>query len=483
MQTIDFDGQNLATGTSVSNQFDGVEFSSSSEFGAMLFDTNNVTGEDYDLASTDLNNVLIISEDGNSADPDDNGAGGTINLKFENLVSVDNIGLLDIDEPGSSITLYDADSQPLKTVEIEDLGDNSFQEITFDINNVISLDINLAGSGAVTDINFEPAEENPYSNIYVFGDSLSDTENLLNATTNAQESAAAFGLDIPIIPPNPPYFEGRFSNGEIWIDNLATELDLDLTPATELSVVTPGSDISSPVTVVEGNPVVSPFFNGSTINQSVNFAYGLATTEIDGISELGEFIPGMEQQVGFFVEDHLQAEQTADADALYVLWGGSNDYLDAANNSEEVVENIETEIESLYDIGAREFLIANIPDLGTIPEADNPELAVDPETLTQLSNTHNLFLDSSVEELNDTLTGADIKVLDASSLFGDIIANPDEFGLTNVDESFLDPTTFMPTAGANPDEFLFYDTVHPTAAVHALVADLALETLNIETEI
>ena len=62
--SIDFDEHNLAAGTIVTDQFYGVEFSSSSEFDLMLFDTNNITGEDFDLESTNLKNVLIISEVG-----------------------------------------------------------------------------------------------------------------------------------------------------------------------------------------------------------------------------------------------------------------------------------------------------------------------------------------------------------------------------------------------------------------------------------
>ena len=60
--SINFDEHNLAAGTIVTDQFYGVEFSSSSEFGVMLFDTNKITGEDFDLESTNLDNVLIISE-------------------------------------------------------------------------------------------------------------------------------------------------------------------------------------------------------------------------------------------------------------------------------------------------------------------------------------------------------------------------------------------------------------------------------------
>src|SRR5215475_11575436 len=49
--------------------------------------------------------------------------------------------------------------------------------------------------------------------LVVFGDSLSDTGNLF---------AATFGA----VPPSPPYFQGRFSNGPVWVDALARKLTL-----------------------------------------------------------------------------------------------------------------------------------------------------------------------------------------------------------------------------------------------------------------
>lgn len=44
-----------------------------------------------------------------------------------------------------------------------------------------------------------------FSQFYVFGDSLSDTGNVFNASGG-------------LIPPDPPYSQGRFSNGDIWVD-------------------------------------------------------------------------------------------------------------------------------------------------------------------------------------------------------------------------------------------------------------------------
>ena len=58
--TVDFEGDDLSAGTMITDQYAdiGLTISTSSESGAMLFDTNNPTGDDFDLAASDLGNVL-----------------------------------------------------------------------------------------------------------------------------------------------------------------------------------------------------------------------------------------------------------------------------------------------------------------------------------------------------------------------------------------------------------------------------------------
>ena len=56
-----------------------------------------------------------------------------------------------------------------------------------------------------------------YDNLYVSGDSYCDVGNLFTATRGAMPSA--------------PYYNGRFSNGPIWVDHVAGFLNLPLTPS------------------------------------------------------------------------------------------------------------------------------------------------------------------------------------------------------------------------------------------------------------
>jgi phospholipase/lecithinase/hemolysin len=341
---------------------------------------------------------------------------------------------------------------------------------------------------------FSYTELPDFNKLYVFGDSLADPGNIFNATNALQLFNDSFGLDIPVTPPSPPYFAGRFSNGLVWVEQLATELNLDPIPSTELSVTFPGSEINFPLTVdfndelnlrgVQAPPFeggdsplqVSPYFNGNTTEQSVNFAFGGAQTGENGAGEFGELIPGIQQQVEWFVEDHQLSNKTADADALYVISGGGNDYTDINVNPEDVINNIKTELKSLYDIGARDFLVSNLIDLGTLPAS--PEELVEP--FNNLIETHNSLLEQTVNELNDSLSGANIVILDINSLFDDVLENPDNYDLTNVSEPYLNPETLTPSADANVDEYLFFDTVHPTAVGHEILNDFALNTVAAE---
>jgi phospholipase/lecithinase/hemolysin len=333
-----------------------------------------------------------------------------------------------------------------------------------------SIELPVEPSGALTpNLNF--------SKIYVFGDSLSDPGNIYNATSFVQWFDGLLGLKIPVLPPSPPYFEGRYSNGLMWIDYLPKDLGITVTPSTELAIFNPLLPFNSPVTITKNGLEVSPYFNGATTEQSVNFAFGGAQTGFVGSDgEFGELIPGLLQQLEWFVEDHQLVNASADPNALYIVWAGANDYWSEENpNPEQSVENIEMAITSLYETGARTFLVPNLPDLGETPFAFNGG-AEESERLTSLTLEHNAELDETIDDLRDELTGINIIEFDVYSIFNDAILNPERYGFTNVTEASLDPFTLVPVG--NPNEYLFWDDVHPTSIVHEYLAEFALDTLT-----
>ncbi|MEP3846679.1 MAG: hypothetical protein ABJM43_15195, partial [Paracoccaceae bacterium] len=162
---IDFEG--LTAGAVVSNQFDGVTISaqrdgegginSASPNDAMIFDGANPTGGDTDLTASG-DNVLIISEDNDSSDPDDNAGGGTIWFEFDTPSFVSSINVLDAEE-GGRIRLLDENDQLIQEITIPGGVDGGIQTIDIDVDGVARIDLTLNGSGAIDDLKFVPGEE------------------------------------------------------------------------------------------------------------------------------------------------------------------------------------------------------------------------------------------------------------------------------------------------------------------------------------
>lgn len=134
---------------------------------AALFDTQDPTGDDTDLYTTNWGQALIINQDMSGA-PNDNQYGGELILNFSDIgpVTMQSVNVLDIDvySTMSWIYLYDRDGKELHRVQLKNLGNNSRQWVDFgDIKGVMSMRVvlegrdamgNITGSGAIDDIRF-----------------------------------------------------------------------------------------------------------------------------------------------------------------------------------------------------------------------------------------------------------------------------------------------------------------------------------------
>lgn len=198
--TIDFDedgnGEPMVAGTIISHQFAGYGVkimahnnASNHPSEALLFNSSEPTGNDYDLGSphTDfggpgrgeggvrgskgandkaLGNVLIIAEnvddkDGDMMvdDPDDEAKGGSLVFEFDQVVSVQSITLLDADDGNNgSVVAYSGPSGEEVSVPIPALGDNSLTTLNINASQVKILKVNLKGSGAVAELTFCPVK-------------------------------------------------------------------------------------------------------------------------------------------------------------------------------------------------------------------------------------------------------------------------------------------------------------------------------------
>jgi thermolabile hemolysin len=274
-----------------------------------------------------------------------------------------------------------------------------------------------------------------FSQLVVYGDSLSDLGRAAAATRGAA----------------PPYStlvgEGRFSNGPIWVEYLANSLGI---PA-------------------DGNPAT---------NRATNFAVGGATTGTTNIIQplIGlPIIPalnGIQQQVNDSV-NALGSNNTFDPNALFVIWGGANDYLFAGITDPGIpVRNLFTDINTLIDRGARNILVPNLSNLGALPSTRN--LGATAIGLNNLTAFHNAGLVANIADLNRARPDVNLNLLDVNGLFNRVVANPGSFGFTDVTTQCITATTVC----VNPSANLFWDEVHPTTEGHRLIGELAFNTVS-----
>lgn len=169
IRTLDFNA--FAAGTVIDDEYqatDGVLVSAVGGSGqAMTFDTNNPTGDDTDLASDTLDGVLIISEDGDSSDPDDNDAGGSIFFDFESPALIKELTFKDIEETegeGTSMIFYDAEEAVIEEHFVQPTEDGGEHTVGLSVDGVSRLEVRFEGSGAVDNLVFDdklPMDDGP----------------------------------------------------------------------------------------------------------------------------------------------------------------------------------------------------------------------------------------------------------------------------------------------------------------------------------
>ncbi len=274
----------------------------------------------------------------------------------------------------------------------------------------------------------------PITALFVFGDSLSDQGNALILTGGT-------------FPPAP--YAGRASNGPVAVERLAAHLGVPLLPAaaggTNYAVV---GSATGPITV---GAITTDNFSAVAYTQPA-----LAGTGI------------LNQVAAFAVSGPV-----VDPDhSLFVVWGGPNDFFLSPSpaTAAAAVTNLANSIGGLYGLGARRFLVPNLPDLSLTPagRALPPPNQV---ALQALSVGFNLGLGSALDSL-DLLPGIDITRFDTFALLTALAANPSAFGFANADTPCL--TGNIGSGGvvcANPNANVFWDSVHPTAAAHQVLGN------------
>lgn len=284
------------------------------------------------------------------------------------------------------------------------------------------------------------AQSLPYDDLFVFGDSLVDSG-------NAQIGSLLLGLPDPA-PATEGFFQGRFSNGYNFADNLSLLL---------------------------GNGPATPSLAGG-----INFSFGGAQAR----EQVGDQSPSFLEQLTLFAG----SGQSIDPDDLVLVTLGGNDIRSVVRDTGEVdftatLTAMQTGLLALIGAGAESIVVTGLPDIGRIPATRLVAMQeMDPSIIT-LATQRSEFLNAAFAALAadlSTLTGADVQFFDLLALQRALEANPAAFGLP----ADLDTTSYC-QAGGPPavlggcEGYLYFDPVHPTRQVHAVIAGALAEQIAV----
>lgn len=326
-----------------------------------------------------------------------------------------------------------------------------------------------------------------FKQIVFFGDSLSDNGNFYNHSDH-------------VLPKYPPYYNGRFSNGYNWADDVSYAL-----------------------------------FSKYDI-PSDNYAVGGATAVFR--NPFHGYLP---ISIGMEIDDYKVRNLFATKDnTLYCIWIGGNDYLQGANDVDQtttdVINSIVSAVQSLADYKGAQFLVISMPYLPLTPQAKIMHLA---DNYEQLVTMHNQKLHAAILKLRAQYPDTNIiefnfmdhqilRQITASQAYRDKINKDYGVNITNVSDACWtggltkpstqsieqtlqithnlnnsqhslnthalaqqiadNPALFETyrvgqlaaqggTECAHPEQYIFWDNVHPTAAVHKVLGAMLLDTI------
>ncbi|MEI6972309.1 MAG: SGNH/GDSL hydrolase family protein, partial [bacterium] len=285
-----------------------------------------------------------------------------------------------------------------------------------------------------------------FSQMIVFGDSLSDTGNCYDRNWGAMAVQPLLTGNVTVTR------DGRFTGGApalVWHEYLAS-----LPLLGELQSATQSS------------------YGGQ------NYAFGGAratgtTHTISGVAVIDD--------LGKQVVDYTG---TVDSQALYVVWAGGNDLIDAtkgeyhngsiADAAQDAIASLTDIVEGLAASGAQYILWPNLPPLHLTPWGKSHSASTR-QALETAESQFNVGWEEAIRHIASQY-GVTIYALDDYALLSDMIADKTQYGLTNVADGYV--YTWGHYSEAEADSYLFWDDVHPTRKAHELLGQAAYSLVS-----
>lgn len=319
----------------------------------------------------------------------------------------------------------------------------------------------------------------PFDNFFLFGDSLSDVGN----------------------NPKAPYTTTNAAGARIlWADILASNFGVNLQDSNN-----GGGDYA---------------YAGSVSGALPSFV------DTDGAHLMTDQVQTYLQSTGGHADSH----------ALYSVWAGANDIMDAlASPSFSIADagtliaastfNVNSVVNDLHNAGANYIMVSNVPNIGDTPAASNITFIkgevyedtynatiagggsvaqaiaaaqsaasfVTPATVAEIAAGSSALAQLFDQTLLGTLNSDGFNVIQVNTygLLSDIQANPQQYGFIDSHASYCvpgvgpggEPILICQPPGTNPNQYIFYDGLHPSQAAGLIIAEYDLSILEAPEQI
>jgi len=308
----------------------------------------------------------------------------------------------------------------------------------------------------------------PYSQLIIFGDSLSDSGQFIDQQNPTSPSGVRFTNRTG------PGYLAPAPYGQVSTQILADQLGLQALPST-------------PFRVVGVHPAGTNYAVGGYRTDQIRDS--ITTTSVT-VPPPGD-TPPLASRLGYLAEFG-----SADRNALYYINGGGNnviqglmfDFATASTSASELVQGVA----ALQQAGARYIVVSDLPDVGNTPLG---LLTGQRNNMSAITAVFNQELDRQLTEL-----GGNILRLNFNGLLNEVYADLEAFGfdasISQINTCFdngtggssgcgplANSTWAINGATPNPDRLIFNDGVHPTTAVHRITADYMYSILSAPGEI
>lgn len=258
-----------------------------------------------------------------------------------------------------------------------------------------------------------------------FGDSLSDTSNMFNASQW-------------LFPNRNSWFLGRFSNGLVWTEYLARNKNIPL----------------------------------------YNWAVGGAAGTNQYVA-----LTGVYEQVTSYLTYMKMAKNYRPERTLFTLEFGLNDFMNYNREVSDVKADFSRALIHLTDAGAQNIMLFTLPDATRAPQFKYSTQDEIEKVRTKIK-LFNVYIREQAQFYQGK--GVNVALVDAAQMFNDLTTEPKAHGFENAKDACLNinrsnsmdylysHSLTNDCAYHSSDKYVFWGVTHPTTATHKYIADKIL---------